>query len=49
MEIKKFNDMKAYLLKPKRLFTSKQDTIGGGIIQGDTLDRDWETIYSPIK
>lgn len=37
MEIKKFNDMKAYLLKPKRLFTSKQDTIGGGIIQGEDL------------
>ena len=29
--------MKAYLLKPKRLFTSKQDTIGGGIIQGEDL------------
>jgi hypothetical protein len=37
MEIKKFNDMKAYLIKPKRLFTSKQDTIGGGAIQGEDL------------
>ena len=30
--------MKAYLLKPNRLFTSKpQDTIGGGAIQGEDL------------
>jgi len=29
MEIKKFNDMKAYMLKPNRLFTSKKNTIGG--------------------
>ena len=30
--------MKAYLLKPIRLFTSKpQDTIGGGAIQGENL------------
>ena len=37
MEIGKFNQMKAYLLKPKRLFTNKQDTIGGGTIQGEDL------------
>jgi len=37
MEIGKFNQMKAYLLKPKRLFTKKQDTIGGGTIQGENL------------
>ena len=37
MEISKFNQMKAYLLKPKRLFTSKQNTIGGGTIQGEDL------------
>ena len=29
--------MKAYLLKPKRLFTSKQNRIGGGTIEGDDL------------
>ena len=29
--------MKAYLLKPKRLFTNKQNTIGGGTIQGENL------------
>ena len=30
--------MKAYLLKPNRLFTSKpQNTIGGGAIQGEDL------------
>ena len=37
MEIGKFNQMKAYLLKPKRLFTNKQNTIGGGTIQGEDL------------
>jgi hypothetical protein len=38
MKIKEYNDMKAYLLKPNRLFTSKpQDTIGGGAIQGEDL------------
>jgi hypothetical protein len=37
MEIKKFNDMKAYLLKPNRLFSSKQDRIGGGVIEGEDL------------
>ena len=37
MEIKKFNDMKAYMLKPNRLFTSKKNTIGGGVIQGEDL------------
>jgi hypothetical protein len=37
MEIKKFNDMKAYLLKPNRLFSSKQDRIGGGAIEGEDL------------
>jgi hypothetical protein len=38
MKIKEYNDMKAYLLKPNRLFTSKpQDTIGGGAIQGENL------------
>jgi len=37
MEIGKFNQMKAYLLKPKRLFTNKQNTIGGGTIQGENL------------
>jgi hypothetical protein len=37
MEIKKFNDMKAYMLKPNRLFTSKKNTIGGGAIQGEDL------------
>ena len=37
MKIKQFNEMKAYLLKPKRLFTSKQNRIGGGTIEGDNL------------
>jgi hypothetical protein len=38
MKIKEYNDMKAYLLKPNRLFTSKpQNTIGGGAIQGEDL------------
>jgi hypothetical protein len=38
MKIKEYNDMKAYLLKPNRLFTSKpQNTIGGGAIQGENL------------
>ena len=37
MEIGKFNQMKAYLLKPKRLFTKKQNTIGGGVIKGENL------------
>ena len=37
MEIGKFNQMKAYLLKPKRLFTKKQDTIGGGNFIGQDL------------
>ena len=37
MEIKKFNDMKAYMLKPNRLFTSQKNTIGGGVIQGEDL------------
>ena len=37
MEIGKFNQMKAYLLKPKRLFTNKQNTIGGGVIKGEDL------------
>ena len=37
MEIGKFNQMKAYLLKPKRLFTKKQDTIGGGNFTGQNL------------
>ena len=37
MEISKFNQMKAYLLKPKRLFTKKQDTIGGGNFTGQDL------------
>jgi len=37
MEIGKFNQMKAYLLKPKRLFTNKQDTIGGGNFTGQDL------------
>ena len=29
--------MKAYMLKPNRLFTSKKNTIGGGVIQGEDL------------
>ena len=29
--------MKAYMLKPNRLFTSKKNTIGGGAIQGQDL------------
>jgi hypothetical protein len=37
MEIGKFNQMKAYLLKPKRLFTNKQNTIGGGNFTGQDL------------
>ena len=37
MEIGKFNQMKAYLLKPKRLFTKKQNTIGGGNFEGQDL------------
>src|SRR6056300_849569 len=38
MKIGEYEQMMAYLKKPKRLFTSKpQDTIGGGNIQGDDL------------
>ena len=47
MKIKQFNEMKAYLLKPKRLFTSKQNTIGGGTIEGDDLDT--RTGFASIK
>ena len=38
MKINKFNDMKAYLVKPNRLFTSRPpNTIGGGAIEGEDL------------
>ena len=38
MKIGEYEQMMAYLKKPNRLFTSKrQDTIGGGNIQGDDL------------
>ena len=38
MKIKEFNDMKAYLVKPNRLFTSRpRNTIGGGAIEGEDL------------
>jgi len=38
MKIKEFNDMKAYLVKPNRLFTSRPpNTIGGGAIEGEDL------------
>ena len=38
MKIGEYEQMMAYLKKPKRLFTSKpQDTIGGGTIEGDDL------------
>ena len=37
MKIGEYEQMMAYLTRPKRLFTSKQDTIGGGIIQGEDL------------
>ena len=39
--------MKAYLLKPKRLFTSKQNRIGGGTIEGDDLGT--RTGFASIK
>jgi hypothetical protein len=47
MKIKQFNEMKAYLLKPKRLFTSKQNRIGGGTIEGDDLGT--RTGFASIK
>lgn len=37
MKIGEYEQMMAWLKKPKRLFSSKQDTIGGGAIQGDDL------------
>ena len=38
MKIGEYEQMMAYLKKPRRLFTSKpQDTIGGGTIEGDDL------------
>jgi len=39
--------MKAYLLKPKRLFTSKQNRIGGGTIEGEDLGT--RTGFASIK
>ena len=47
MKIKQFNEMKAYLLKPKRLFTSKQNRIGGGTIEGEDLGT--RTGFASIK
>ena len=40
--------MKAYLLKPKRLFTSKQNRIGGGTIEGEDLGTR-EGFFEPKK
>jgi hypothetical protein len=37
MKIHEYNEMKAWLKKPKRLFSSRKDTIGGGAIQGENL------------
>jgi len=37
MKIHEYNEMMAWLKKPKRLFSSKKDTIGGGAIQGEDL------------
>ena len=48
MKIKQFNEMKAYLLKPNRLFTSKQNKIGGGVIQGKDLGTR-EGFFEPKK
>jgi len=37
MKIHEYNEMMAWLKKPKRLFSSRKDTIGGGAIQGEDL------------
>jgi hypothetical protein len=37
MKIHEYNEMMAWLKKPKRLFSSRKDTIGGGAIQGENL------------
>jgi hypothetical protein len=37
MKIHEYNEMMAWLKKPKRLFSSRKDTIGGGAIQGQDL------------
>ena len=37
MKIGEYEQMMAWLKKPKRLFSSRKDTIGGGAIQGEDL------------